>query len=88
MFIAYETLEHLSPDQTGMFAGIWVAGDFVFLAIVIVVSMKILVASNLINGGEIFWIVLSFLGYVASYGPLSGVFVSSDQYGTMYMLFA
>ena len=88
LYLAVFLSNHLSPDQTGQFAGIWVVGEFVFLSIVIVANMKILVSSYLINVGLIFTILISFLTYIFAYSMISGVFVVSNEYGTMYMMFA
>lgn len=88
LFLAFFLTNFESPDQTGMYAGIWVSGEFVYMMIVIVANVKILVSSYLINMGILVTIIASILLYIFSYSMISGVFVLSPDYGTMYMMFS
>ena len=88
LFLAFFLTNFESPDQTGMYAGIWVSGEFVYMMIVIVANVKILVSSYLINIGILVSIIASILLYIFSYSMISGVFVLSKEYGTMYMMFS
>lgn len=45
MFLAFYTLEAFSPNYHGMNGGMFVAGNFVFAALVIVANMKVLISS-------------------------------------------
>ena len=86
LFAAYYVLDRYASDEEGRFGGIWVSGEMVFGTIVIVSNMKILISSYQISFVMIFFIAASVLLYILFYTTISGGVVSSNEYGTFYML--
>ena len=86
LFLAYYTLDSMSPDENGYFGGIWMGGEFVFGAVVIVSNMKIFISSYLISGMNIFLCFGSTLTYVLSFWLISHFSTGSQEFGTLKMI--
>ena len=76
----------MSPDEGGMFGGIWMAGEFVFATIVIVANMKIMISSYLVSGWMLFFVIGSTLFYVLVYVLISFLSTNSQEFGTLQMM--
>lgn len=63
-----------------------VAGEFVYGTLVIVVNVKILISSYLITCWEVLQVAGSVGFYIFCYSLISSQFLSSDEYGTFYMM--
>ena len=61
-------------------------GEFVFGALVIVINMKIMISSFLINGWMLFFVVGSTLFYILCFIIISFGFTGSQEYGTLTMM--
>lgn len=86
LFLAYYALEGSSPSDTGFYGGIWVPGELVYGALVIVSNMKIVISSYRINFGLVVLVLLSVYLYILSYFLISFSITLSDEYGTFYMM--
>ena len=86
LFLAYYTLDHLSPDENGMFGGIFMGGEFIFGTLVIVSNMKIMISSYLVSGWMLFFVIGSTLFYVLCFVIISFGLTSSPEFGTLTMM--
>ena len=86
LFLAYYTLDSLSPNQNGMFGGIYMGGEFIFGTLVIVSNMKIMISSYLVNGWSLFFVIGSTLFYILCYVIISFCLVNSAEFGTLTMM--
>ena len=78
LFVAYYTLEYDSPNNDGLFAGVWIPGEFVFGCLVIMVNIKVLISSYLISFWLLFLCIGSTLFYILCYWIISAGITTSD----------
>lgn len=88
VFLAYYSLVGLSPQSDGENGGVYLAGEFVFGALVIVANMKILISSYNIGFWLLFFVIGSTLFYIFVYWFLSTQFTASNEFGTFYQVFS
>jgi len=62
MFLAFYSLEYKSPNNMGMYEGVWVSGNLIFTMLVIVSNMKIIISSYRI-GGLILFVVIGSVSF-------------------------
>ena len=83
VFLTLYTVDYTSPNESGMYGGLWVDGTYIFTMLVFIANVKILIASYLITCMAIFWVGASIALYILCLVGISFVYPENDNYGNL-----